>query len=107
MLYYTNEAVIFALDKCSTIDKYQVLIAAKHYRTLSYDLINMIPDNISGEMYVRVGTPLCRIRFKNGSEIRMVRAQENARGYKCNLLIVEDGVEEQIVRSVLQPTEIL
>lgn len=105
MLYYTNEAVIFALDKCSTIDNFQVLIAAKHYRTLVDDLNNMIPDNILAEIYIRVGTPLCRIKFKNGSEICMVRARENARGYKCNLLIVENGVEERIIRSVLQPTE--
>ncbi len=45
------------------------------------------------------------IRFKNGSIIKFLSASNNARGHAFNEVLYEEGIDEDILHVVVQPTE--
>ena len=45
------------------------------------------------------------IEFKNGSYIKVLSANENARGYSFDKVLYEDDIDHEILYNIVQPTE--
>ena len=54
---------------------------------------------------MRIGANNTNIRFKNGSEIRIILASDSARGNTFHLVIVDERIDSDVVDYVLRPTE--
>ncbi len=108
MLYLSDEAIQYAIAKCRNNDRYRVCVAIpdrirrqKLYTILHHYLGE--PDDYSEKLAMNK----IRIEFENGSSIDTIPASDNARGYRSHLLIVDKTIDDDIIKCVLQPHEIL
>ena len=66
----------------------------------------MIDDSITPLIdCMRISMNNTYVRFKNGSEIRIIPANDSARGNAFHLVIVDERIDSDIVKCVLRPAE--
>ena len=109
MLYLSDAALKYAISRCMERAGYKVGIAScNRHRTIN-DLVDMVDANVVyfvSQMRMS-NVSNCYIRFVNGSEIRLISANENARGNKFHLVIVDEKIDNDIINNVIHPMEIL
>lgn len=110
MIYLSNAALKYAVDVCLELPTYKVIVCPELRAKWDYildQMVDYIPSkdinicrilkNKSGDYY---------ISFTNGSIIRIVPASDSSRGYRANLVVVDNKVDEDIINTVLRPIEI-
>lgn len=108
MLWLSNEAIEYAVDKCRRESRYKVGIALNS-RTKYNEVEMYLRDCLRDTDEFRVCKSVCdtTIKFHNGSYIRVIPASDNARGYKMHLLIADKNISDDVLNCVLRPCEIL
>ena len=110
MLYYSRAALRYAVDRCLEIPGYKVLISTS-YREDTDGYIKKYIESIDISK-----SPLYKIHcasssaseydFFNMSRITVALPNENSRGRRCNLLIVDMDLNESFIHDVLRPMEL-
>ena len=111
MIYLSDSAIRYAVLLCMEKEHYRIHIAtfsrvgagiwfSKIKELKEYDKNKVRRATL---MYDENGL----IEFTNGSTIRISAPKESCRGQKCHLLIVDDGIKEDVIRNVLKPCETL
>lgn len=96
-----------AMMRCYDNQRYKVGIA--FCSTVTYlPFVNELGSEyrdtkIPGVYRVEVRTDGGRILFENGSCIDMFIARENQRGRKCNEILYDGSIEEEVVNTTLRP----
>lgn len=108
MIPLSRAALRYVVDICCERENYKVLIASSDSsmrENIEKVLLAMacIADtekviNTRGEF---------KIIFKNGSLIKVIRANESSRGNKAHAIIVDPEVDREIKDCVLRPMETL
>lgn len=109
MIWLSDEAIEYAFAKCRSERGYKIIVAVSNrhkQQNVEYALRRNIRDTDEFNKVLRCGGNIL-IEFKNGSYIKVIPAVENARGYKCHLLIVDEYVDDEIINCVFKPMEIL
>lgn len=103
MIELSDAAIAYAYNICTEKDRYKVIIAchkdAREYyykKLLSIIEANNVARIFQGDIY-----------FKNGSLIRFIFPSETARGNRAHLLMVGDGICDEVLHQVLCPMETL
>jgi len=103
---------VFAVCRCILFPGTKIVVCSATYKQ-GKELILKITDDMMHKSTLlrneiskyRVGQNDCNVYFKDGSWIKVVVANENARGARANLLIVDESrmVNQHIVDTVLRP----
>lgn len=67
---------------------------------------NIIKNNVNIEdiCYLKNSFNCQECRLKNGNEIRTIRANEHARGYKNTKVFIERGISNEIIDTIIKPS---
>lgn len=105
MIYLSLSALKYAANICEELPKYKIGIALQDISDLK-SIIDILKVNIK-EVGVKISISKYnpRIEFSNGSSIKVISASDNSRGFALNLLIVEYGIDREIINCVLRPCE--
>lgn len=98
-------ALEYAANICEELPKYKIGIALLDILD-SKSIIDILKVNIKDigvKIIISKYNP--RIEFSNGSSIKFISASDNSRGFAFNLLIVEYGIDREIINCVLHPCE--
>lgn len=110
MLYYSNAALRYAVDRCLEIPGYKVLISTSHRKEVDDYLkkyIKSIDIDESPPYMLRCSSSsVSTYDFFNMSRITVALPNENSRARRCNLLIVDMDLNESFIQDVLRPTEL-
>ena len=101
MLYYSDAALRYAVDRCLEKDGYRVGIATKEKKEALEKLLLRKEDFLR----VRNYNNQFEILFKNGSLIIYIPLSFSSRGYALNLLIVDEDIDDDILKTTLIPLE--
>lgn len=98
-------ALKYAANICEELPKYKIGIALLDILD-SKSIIDILKVNIK-DIGVKISMSKYnpRIEFSNGSSIKFISASDNSRGFASNLLIVEYGIDREIINCVLHPCE--
>lgn len=103
----SSAALKDAVDRCINNCNYRVFIYTANLisrRNISNDICSQI-----SELYLNEILKIIELRddttimFKNGSYIRVVKANDGCRGYKSNYCLIEDGISDGIITDVIFP----
>jgi hypothetical protein len=97
MLYYSDAALRYAVDRCLEEDGYRIGIATKEKKEALEKLLLRKEDFLK----VRNYNNQFEILFKNGSLIRYIPLSSSSRGYALNLLIVDEDVDNDLLETIL------
>ena len=97
MLYYSDAALRYAVDRCLEEDGYIIGIATKEKKEALEKLLLRKEDFLK----VRYYYDQFEILFKNGSLIRYIPLSSSSRGYALNLLIVDEDVDNDLLETIL------
>lgn len=105
MIYLFLSALKYAANICEELPKYKIGIALRDISD-SKSIIDILKINIK-DIGVKIIISKCnpRIEFSNGSSIKFISASDNSRSFALNLLIVEYGIDREIIDCVLRPCE--
>lgn len=111
MIYLSDSAIRYAVLLCMEKEHYRIHIAtfSKVGAGIWFSKIKELKEYDKNKvrratlMYDENGL----IEFTNGSTIRISAPKESCRGQRCHLLIVDDGIKEDVIRNVLKPCETL
>ena len=81
-ILYPNSKIIVA---SATKGQSRLLISQKIQKELMVQSANLRREILD----IQVGQNIALVKFKNGSTIEAVTSSDNARGYRCNILIVD------------------
>ena len=101
-----TEALKEQIKYCNELSHYHCGIYLKRFKDkkLVFDeVVDLITNKDSIE---RMFNNSCstEIRFKNGSFIRIICANQNARGYKNHGAIIDNEIETEIINCIIMPT---
>lgn len=111
MIYLSDSAIRYAVLLCMEKEHYRIHIAtiSKVGAGIWFDKLKELKEYDKDK--VRRATLMCDgsglIEFTNGSTIRVSKPNESCRWQRCHLLIVDDGIKKDVIRSVLKPCETL
>lgn len=105
MLYLSLSALKYAANICEEFPKYKIGIALRDISD-SKSIIDILKVNIE-DIGVKISMSKYnpRIEFSNGSSIKFISASDNLKGFALNLLIVEYGIDREIINCVLRTYE--
>lgn len=110
MLYYSNTALRYAVDRCLEIQGYKVLISTSGRKEADDYLKKYIKsidiDKRPPYMISRSSSYVSAYDFFNMSRITVALPHENSRAKRCNLLIVDMDLNESFIQDVLRPMEL-
>lgn len=97
-ILYPNTKIIVA---SGTKGQARLLISQK----IEKELMGMSPNLRREIAYVKVGANDAVVKFKNGSTIEAVASSDSARGYRCNILILDECrlISQHVLNSILRP----
>lgn len=101
MLYYSDAAIKYAVDKCLEKNNYKVIIATTRKPYTVEKLLQMAKD----VAVFKNTTTESLVAFNNGSSIKCIRISTSCRGNAANLLIVDEDINDDILRNVFIPME--
>lgn len=105
MLYLSLSALKYVANICEEFPKYKIEIALRDISDLK-SIIDILKVNIKDVgVKIIISKYNQRIEFSNGSSIKFISASDNLRGSALNLLIVEYGIDREIINCVLRPCE--
>lgn len=105
MIYLSLSALKYAANICEEFPKYKIGIALRDISD-SKSIIDILKVNIKDiGVKIIINKYNSRIEFSNGSSIKFIFASDNLRGFALNLLIVEYGIDREIIDCVLRPYE--
>lgn len=110
MRIFNEDSIDFAINECLRNPAYQVVIAAHSLEklyTISNSLTEVLSNRYCVERLRRSALNPCVAVFKNRSLIRVIKASESARRYRCDLLIIDPNIPYDIVVNVLKPIELV
>ena len=67
-------------------------------------IIEYYPKEYLVERGIKKNKNNLRIEFKDGSVIKFVYANESSRGYSFSKIIMQPGIDEEIIRDIICPT---
>lgn len=67
-------------------------------------IMEYYPQEYFAERGIKKNKNNLRIEFKDGSVIRFVYANESSRGYSFSKIIMQPGIDEEIIRDIICPT---
>lgn len=97
MLYYSDAALRYAVDRCLEEDGYRIGIATKEKKEALEKLLLRKEDFLKVINY----NNQFEILFKNGSLIRYIPLSSSSRGDALNLLIVDEDVDNDLLETIL------
>lgn len=107
MIWLSDEAIEYAVAKCRRERGYRIAIAVPSMdRIRNIECILRSILRPTDEFRTRRKGGLT-IDFNNGSRIKVLTANDNARGYRVHLLIADEDINDEIIDCVLRPCEIL
>ena len=94
-ILYPNTKIIVA---SGTKGQARLLISQK----IEKELMGMSPNLRREIAYVKVGANDALVKFKNGSTIEAVASGESARGFRCNILILDECrlISQHVLNSI-------
>lgn len=97
ILYPATKIVIAS----GTKNQSKLLISQK----IEKELMHMSPNLRREIAYIKVGANDALVKFKNGSTIEAVASTDSSRGYRANILILDECrlISQHILKSVLTP----
>ena len=101
MLYYSDAALRYAVDRCLEENGYRVGIATKEKKEALEKLLLRKEDFFKVINY----NNQFEILFKNGSLIRYIPLSSPSRGDALNLLIVDEDVDNDLLETMLTRLE--
>lgn len=105
MLYLSLSALKYASNICEEFPEYKIGIVLRDISD-SKSIIDILKVNIKDiGIKIIINKYNSRIEFSNGSSIKFIFASDNLRGFALNLLIVEYGIDREIINCVLRPCE--
>lgn len=106
MLLLSKAAVDYAVEECRIRDEYSVVIVILS-RTVLEDTLNNLKHTRDKYDDVRIDKRMNGgiVYFNNGSRIRIIPASNNTRGLIAHLLIIDEDIDYELVRSVFYPIE--
>lgn len=105
MLYLSLSALKYATNICEEFPEYKIGIALLDISD-SKSIIDILNANIKDAgVKIVISKYNSIIEFSNGSSIKFIAASDNSRGFALNLLIVEYGIDREIINCVLRPYE--
>lgn len=106
MLLLSKAAIDYAVEECRRRDEYSVVIVILS-RTVLEDTLNNLKRTRDKYDDVRIDKRMNGgiVYFNNGSRIRIIPASNNARGLIAHLLIIDEDIDYELVRSVFYPIE--
>lgn len=105
MIYLSLSALKYAANICEELPKYKIGIALQDISD-SKSIIDILKVNIKDAgVKISISKYNPRIEFSNGSSIKFISASDNSRDSALNLLIVEYGIDREIINCVLRPCE--
>lgn len=112
MVDFNRNSLMLALINCRDKRYYQAIFACGTRESLEH-ISDLIFQEITDPMYydnvaqVKKNSHKFRVSYKNGSTLDCIcAAKDGARGYRANLMIVDDYVTDEIKECVLRPHEI-
>lgn len=109
MVFLSNLEIKRAFTTCLEQDNYRVNVAVNSSRML-HITISIIEKQMAERGYYPIKRKSTSssywISFENGSTIDVFFARDSTRGKKCNLLIADKNVKDEVIRTVLMPGEI-
>lgn len=102
MLYLSDAALQYAVDRCLEKDGYKVGIVTTRRAETTEKLLQMTTDVLKTNK--RYGG-LAEIVFNNGSVIRCMPVSESCRGRALHQLIVDEDISEHLLTDVFRPME--
>lgn len=105
MLYLSLSVLKYAANICEEFPKYKIgidLLDILDSKSI-IDILKINIKNIGVKISMSKYNP--RIEFSNGSFFEFISVSENSRGITSNLLIVECGIDREIINCVLRPCE--
>lgn len=110
MIFLSNAALRYAVEVCAEIPSYQVIVTALTDKLpgVQRELINLANQICGTEVYwIKSSCNRTEIYLKNGSLIKVVPANESARGYRSHLLIADRDIDRETLEAVFYAKEIL
>lgn len=104
----TNESIRKAIDICIKENGYKVIIACtnKSLETTIEMLCCMLQNTDDVKKYVyniAFSGDRKEVRFYNGSFIKIINNDTNARGYRIHSLLIDEDIPSNIVDCVFKP----
>lgn len=99
------EALERQMDFCKTRSMYKcgIFVSSREKRDMVMEVISNIIPVPNRSIQLRKSQIQAEAFYDNGSVIRIVYANENARGYKFNGLIVDNEINNNIVDTIILP----
>lgn len=98
---YKSIGIKSPIDNNLTKGQARLLISQK----IEKELVNMSPNLRREIAYIKVGANDAIVKFKNGSTIEAVASGESSRGYRCQILILDEArlISQHVLNSILRP----
>lgn len=107
MLWLSDEAIEYVVSKCRNEREYKVGIALNSrakYNEVESCIRRCLRDTDIFEFHR--GTNNIEIKFHNGSYIKVIPASNNSCGHRSHLLLLDEGIGDEVLNCVLRPCEI-
>lgn len=102
----SNSALKYAVDVCAEISDFQVIIYVQSMST-SDEIKRKLKTYIKNRnAIVYDSQQRWRADYGNTSGIEIVAANDNARGHRCNIAIVEGRIDRNTIETIILPSEI-
>ena len=94
------------MNFCKKEKNYKCGIYAKNdeHRKIVMDVISNIVLRPNKDVELSMGVNYGEVRYKNGSLLKIIRANDNARGYKFNGVIVDNEISLETINCIIIPT---
>ena len=104
MLYLSDASLQYAVARCKERENYRVGIATHNKESAFEKLTPMLGNEVRK---IKHNPNNMYIKLNNGSDIRFMPISEYSKGFKIHLLIVDESVDDDFLKSVLLPCETL
>lgn len=105
MIDLTRSALVYAANICEELPRYRIAIAVPSMDAVN-NIVNIVSMNIEDDKAdFHISKTHSSILFSNGSCIDIFVGNENSRGKRAHLLIVDEAIDKELVSCVLRPME--
>lgn len=105
MIWLSDSALRYAADICYEKPNYTVIVFVTN-RTATDDIERKLKTFIKNKhATVQAGTLRWHADYENGSTIKIMKADDGARGNRCNLAIVSENISQTEIDNIIRPLE--
>ena len=100
------EALQKQMTLCKEKENYKcgVYVISSERRKIVMEVISNITPRPNRDIDLRMGANCAEARWRNGSVLRIIYANDGARGHRLNGVIIDNELSNEVIRCVVMPT---